>query len=315
MKRTLFIIVLISLLFITACTNNGGSDLPTGRYVGGDDGLKISFVEGEPPESVLDDRQETFDISILAENVGEEDIAPNQIIITLNGIERDAFKLRSLTEKNDIELLGEKKLRDRIQDGESTEVRFKDANYQELLPFDFPVEIRADVCYEYGTTAVADICLKNAASERRTDDQCEIDNDNVNIENSGAPVHIEQFTQRARGSNALQFTFDIVKAGSGDVYPTGTFKDSCGVNYDVDDQVNVDISFLSRSNNPNIDCSTLNGHSGIVRLISGKKTVRCTVSTAGLQDIAFERPLRIKLDYMYKDSEETSFLVESTEDQ
>ncbi len=315
MKKILIAISITLLLILTACTNSGNSSLPTGRYVGGDEGLTISFVEGEPPESVLDDGQESFDITLLAENTGEEDIAPGQIIVTLNGIEQNAFKLRSLTERNDIEVLGVKKLRDRIQDGESTEVRFKDASYQDLLPFDFPVDLRADVCYEYGTTAVADVCLKSEASDRKADDQCDIDNDAINVENSGAPVHVEQFTQRARGSEAIQFTFDVVKVGSGDVFPTGTFSDSCGINSDVDDQVNVNVAFLSRSNNPTIDCSTLNGDTGVVRLISGKKTVRCTVSTSGLQDIAFERPLRIKLDYVYKDSIEANFLVESTEDQ
>ncbi len=311
MNKALIIILALALIFIAACTPVSTPN--TGRYNGGDEGLTVTFLEGEPPESVLDNNQEDFDLSVLVENVGEADIKPGAVIVTLNGIERDAFKLRSLTEKNTIEILGVKKLSDRIQDGESAEIRFQDANYQESLPFDFDVEVRADVCYDYVSTAVADVCLKSDASQRRTDDNCEIDNKAVDVDNSGAPVHITNFAQNARGSTAIGFTFDVVKVGSGDVFPPGNFKDKCTVDSDNDDTVKVTVDFLSRDN-LGVDCTTLQGSTGLIRLTGGQKTVRCTVNTQSLQDIAFEKPLRITVDYMYKTSTETAFAVESTQD-
>ena len=311
MKKAPIIILALLLIFIAACTPVSTPN--TGRYNGGDEGLRISFLEGEPPTTVLDNNQESFDLSVLVENVGEDDIQPNQVIVTLNGIERDAFKLRSLTEKNNLEILGVKKLQDRLQNGESAEIRFQDANYQESLPFDFDVEVRADVCYDYTSTAVADVCLKSDASQRRTDDNCEIDNPSVEVDNSGAPVHIENFAQNARGSTAIGFTFDVVKVGSGDVYPPDNFKDKCTVDPDNDDTVKVTVDFLSRDN-LGVDCTTLQGSTGQIRLTGGRKTVRCTVNTQSLQDIAFEKPLRITVDYMYKDSKETAFTVQSTQD-
>ncbi len=312
MKKTyLLALFILTVLFLAACDPVDQGE-PQGRYYQGDVGLELSFVEGEPPQSVLDDGQEVFDISILVKNVGEEDIAPNDILVTLNGIERDAFKLARLTEKNKNELLGTKKLQDRKQEGDSDEIRFEDASYKDLLPFNFDVDIRADVCYEYGTTAVADVCLKSDTGKRRTNDQCQIDNGDVKIESSGAPVKVENFAQRTRGTDSIQFTFDIVKTGAGDVFPSGNFNDKCTTDDENEDMVDVSIDFI-RANLP-VSCTTFNGNEGTVRLSAGRKTVRCEVDTSSLQDIAFEKPLRIKLDYVYKDSVQKTFTVESTED-
>ena len=310
-KSTKLMLFLVLVLFIAACTK-APSASTSSRFVGGDKGLELSFIKDEPPDTVLDDNQDEFDIALSFNNVGEEDIKEGDVIVTLNGIEGSAFSLSSLSSKNEDPLAGKKKLSDRVVPGEEGEVIFNKLKYKDQLPADFDVELRADVCYEYGTKIMADLCLKKEASKRRTNDQCEISNENVGMDNSGAPVRVTNFAQRPKGSDKVQFTFDIEKTGSGDVFEPETFSDRCVIDNDKINKIDVDVRFLR--SDAGISCSTLGDKSkGVVKLLSGKRTIRCDVSTSGLQEIAFKKPLLIKLDYVYKDSLEKTFTVESTE--
>ncbi|MEK6940488.1 MAG: hypothetical protein AABW49_01140 [Nanoarchaeota archaeon] len=310
--KKIFILLVGILMLATACQTTTDDSNTNKRYYGGSDGLDVTFVEGEPPDQVLDGSQDIFDITLLVDNIGEEDISPGEVIVTLNGIERDVFQLNSLTEKNENEIRGVHRIGDRKENGDQDEVRFKSARYNDVLPFDFEISMRADICYEYGTEAVADVCLKKDASARRTEDKCEISNDNVEIENSGSPMRIANFVQSARGSNKIQFIFDVESIGGGDYFPTGNFVDSCTTDERNDDTVNIAVDFIR--SDVSVDCTPFGGSNGEIRLVSGKRTVRCTVDTSNMQEIAFERPMRIKLDYMYKTSKDKTFIVESTQD-
>src|SRR3989344_837884 len=312
MKKSIkLMFILLLILFIVACSKQPSAS-SSSRFVGGSDGLDISFIKDEPPDTVLDDNQDEFDIALSMENAGEEDINAGDVIVTLNGIEKDAFSLSSLSAKNEDFLAGKKKLTDRVIPGEQGEVLFTKLKYKDKLPADFDVEVRADVCYEYGTRSMADMCLKKEASKRRTNDQCEVSDDSVEVDNSGAPIKITNFAQRPKGSDKVQFTFDIEKTGSGDVFETGTFSDKCIMDNDRLNKVNVEVNFLRAD--AGISCTTLSGkNKGIVKLLSGKRTIRCDVSSSSLQDIAFKKPLLVKIDYEYKDSISKTFIVESTE--
>ena len=311
MKRAtkLTLILLVTLVFIAACTQKQTAS--KGRFVGGTSGLTFSFMIDEPPEIVSDSNQDEFDIGLALENVGEEDIAPSQVIATLNGLEKDAFSLSSLSAKNIDPLEGKKKLADRVIPGEQGEIIFNNLKYKEKLPADLEVELRADVCYEYGTRAIADMCLKKEPNKRGTDDICEITDEAVNVDNSAAPVRITNFAQRASGASKVKFTFDIEKSGSGDVFESGTFSDKCTVNDDKLNRVNVNVGFIGSG--ATVSCNLAgSGSKGTVKLLSGKRTVRCEVSSIA-QDIAFRKSLQMKLDYVYKDSVTKYFTVESSE--
>ena len=108
-----------------------------------------------------------------------------------------------------------------------------------------------------------------------------------------------------------KFTFDIIKDGSGDVFESGTFSDKCGVDDDKLDRVNIDVHF--RGSGASLSCNIAGGKTkGTVKLLSGKRTVRCEASSIS-QDIAFKKPVEIKLDYTFKDSVSKTFTVESTD--
>lgn len=309
MKKRYFVFLLvISILFIAGCKDGGTS---AGSFIGGDQGLELSFVVGEPPETVLDNHQDPFDITVLLKNKGEADIKRDDIIVTLQGISKDDFGVSSLSRKNIDALEGRERFGQEAIEVDETEVRFTSLNYLHDLNADFDVDIRADVCYEYSTKAVTSLCLKKDATKRKTQDACEVNNDAVAVDNSGAPIKVKSMRQRASGSNQIKFTFDIEKIAAGDIFEPGTFKDKCEVDEDKKDRVLVEVT--SAGNLP-ITCSRLDGTRKVVDLIGEKRTISCNVNTAGLQDTAFLRRIRLDLSYMFKDSKTTPLTIADSQD-
>lgn len=307
MKKEILVLFLLIILIIglSGCdrlkTNDNG--ISTKRYVGGDKGLEIEFEKNAPPERVGDDNSDEFDISLILKNKGEYNINKGEIIVTLQGLEKDAFSLGSLSKKSDFSLDGAEKFRDRTNEGEENTLEFRKLKYKHDLDADFPINIRADVCYEYETRATANLCLKKEANKRRgIRDQCDINEEKVEIENSGGPVKIENVEQRASGSDEIKFTFDVVAEvdDKHQIYEPGTFNSECGIDLDKEDRVEVE---LSTAGDVNIKCGKLDDRDrGEVDLIEGSRTITCGIKTSSLQEYAFEKQLKINVRYMYKDS-------------
>lgn len=314
MKRGILLVLL--LIVIIGCDKLGTKDtgVSTKRYVGGDDGLDIEFEKNAPPERVGDDNSDEFDISLILKNKGEYNLKKGEIIVTLQGIEKNAFSLSSLSEKNDFTLDGAEKFRDRVKEGEENTLEFRKLKYKHDLDADFPINIRADVCYEYETRATANLCLKKEANERRgIRDQCDVNEEDVEVENSGGPVQIKNIEQRASGSDEIKFTFDIVAKTDEEhqIYEPGTFSSECGSDLDKEERVEIE---LSTAGDLQIKCGKLDDKDkGKIDLIDGSRTITCSIKTTSLQTYAFEKQLNINVRYLYKDSsEETDLIVEDT---
>ncbi|MBI2667827.1 hypothetical protein HYX17_03610 [Candidatus Woesearchaeota archaeon] len=310
-KKSIFIFLIFGILIIAGCDSSTNNVSTNKAFIGGEKGLLLSFSE-DTPDRIGDNNADKFDIVINVENNGEQNIERGKIIASLQGIDRDAFSLNSLSAKSNTDLAGKKKFRDREESGEELELEFKDARYKFDLDADFNVNIRADVCYEYKTRTQSDICLKREANKRLTNDVCKLDNENVNLENSGSPLKVSKLSQRPSGANEVSFTFDIEKTGKGDVYEPGAFFDVCDEKREKKDKIKVKVTSVSGNINPS--CNRLGGgNEGIIDLISGKRTITCEISTSGLQDFAHTRPLRIELSYFFKESVEKKIIVEDTE--
>ncbi|MDD5253826.1 MAG: hypothetical protein PHG05_01835 [Candidatus Nanoarchaeia archaeon] len=306
MKRYLLILVLG--LFLVGCSQTDTTT--SGRFIGGTTGLELGFVEGEPPLVVGDNNEDEFDIGIIAKNQGEADIEAGKMIVTLQGIEKDAFSLSSLSQRTTTKIEKRSKIREKVTEPDQIEVRFKNAKYKYDLDSDFPQDLRADVCYEYQTKAVGDLCLKKKPNSQGDEDQCELSNEAMSIENSGAPVSIVSMSQIPR-STSIKLTFDIMVQGDGVVYAPGTFSSECGLNDELEDKIRVKLSGVG---DLSIKCARLgDSNDGLVELIGGARTISCDIDTASLQETAFKKPLNIELTYFYKDTIATSFTVENTD--
>lgn len=313
MKKRLLLFVFLIVLAGCASLTRTQQPESEGAFVGGTQGLSMSFVEGEPPARVLDDGQEVFFITLMLRNEGEFTVPTGRIISSLSGISQDAFALKSLDAKSDFVLESKSKSRDATLPGGQEEISFGEAKYKPDLPADFPIDLRADICYDYQTEAVTSICLKkNVLARDELEDNCMIDNPSLKVENSGGPIQISNVNERPGGNNKVRVSFDVSNRGIGAVYEPNTFTSSCGGNEDKKDTMFVEIS--STSNKYKIACSRFgNTNRGLVRLVNGVKTVNCEVDTSGLQETSFTDFLIIKSTYMYRDAVSVPITIENAE--
>jgi len=307
MKRIAILILLA--LFLAGCANTDDKDTTTGKaFIGGTEGITLAFVGTEPPAEVLDDGQQTFFITMLLTNNGEYTIPAGKIIASLSGISKEAFNLATLNIKSNFDLERARKERDQTTPGAIEELNFGEAKYKPDLPADFFTEIRADVCYDYETSAISSLCLKKNLLQKNDEDNCAVDNAQSKFENSGGPIQITSIRQRPVSGNKLSVTFDIMNQGPGKVYKPGTFIDVCTSN-DINENVVV-VELSSPTSKFPINCRRfIDASTGEVRLVNGIKTVTCEIDTSGLQEATFADILLIKARYVYRQAISTPVTI------
>lgn len=308
----IFLVLLLAFsLVISGCGTTTEKVRKLTNYIGGNDGLAIQFSKNSPPDKVLDDKQEDFDISLDLENKGEYTIQPNEIIATLSGIDREAFNLPSLNAKNAFQL--ERKINQGgvVMAGGRNDLPFGLSTFTEDLAADFTTDIVADVCYKYRTVAVAGVCLKKDTLQLKTTDACLIENDKVDFENSGAPIQVTQVATRKAGKNSVKVTFMVENKGTGITYLPGTFTDSCSAH--EMDEAKVHVSLDSPSHKLNFKCDLFDGApQGDVKLYDTKRQVGCTIDTGGLQETAYEALVNIQIDYVYRNAVFKEITIQNT---
>lgn len=298
------------MIFVYGCAQ--GDDLAKGPFVGGTNGLDFGFVDNEPPSTVFADDEE-FDITISVENVGEFNIPERKVIATLGGIDTRDLGISSPNKVLDVSLNGKTKSDKEVFSGDKDEILYESALYKTKNPLvaDFDARIRADVCYLYQTRATTKVCLKKKASQREVTDFCQVNNDNVNVDNSGAPVQIRDVREKSSGTNEVQLNFIVENVGSGKVYPPNTFTNECIRKDDKEDKLEVEVR--SASGRHTVSCSQLgNKNKGEVRLsIDGLKQIRCRISTSSAPESAVEEPINIIVSYFYRNAISKSITIQS----
>ena len=298
MKHSLIILTIV-VLFLAGCQGDitGPQQENLGTFVGGNQGLAIAFAEDQPPVAVLDDGQETFFITLLLRNVGEHTIPAGGLIASLSGIVQKSFSIQSLNVKNDFDIYGTGKDGSIVTPGAEDLLEFGDASFQPDLPGDTEFTIRADVCYNYQTQAVSKLCLKQDVLKRTIDDVCLINNAKLDVENSGASVHVTSARQNTIGSNKVKLTFTIQNLGVGAVFEPNTFTNSCVGKEEERDRVRVKL--YNPENNFKITCGQFGGsHQGVVKLVNNEKIITCTIDTAALQEFTFQDLVIFEINYM-----------------
>jgi len=318
--RTAIITILIVAFSIflsgaQGCQSSGTTTTSTG-YIGGTDGLSMAFLNTEPPERVLDNNNELFYVSIELENLGEYDIKEEEVLTTLAGVNKDAFQIKDLTKINKNPIEGKKKEGGNVLKGEKGEITYE-AKYKEDLSADTPFTIGANVCYRYQTKSIVNLCLKKDVTERTTVEESCLITESKSISNWGSPVQVTAISEDTAGTNRAKVTFTIINKNKGEVFEQTAFsasKECSKTNEEKDKENKVNVKIKSAEKNLVFECAKLEGKDeGIVRLVDGLTTVTCHISTADLQNTAFESPIEITLDYMYKDSISKNIVVENAD--
>src|SRR3989344_720592 len=304
LKKKYFLIASLLLVFLlisaVSCNNK---DVITGDWgwIGGTEGLFVSFVPDQPPVSVLSGGNEPFFITVQLENQGEYDIKADEVLTTVYGFDYKAFNIEQESKYLTEPIIGKKEEADIIIQGDQVQIDYE-ANYMDVLPYQQPFDISVNYCYRYQTRAGIQLCLKQTPRERTKETECIISNTELDFGSSAAPVQISAPSQRPTGKNEISVTFTISNVNAGSIYSSDFIKSGvCMDNRDYANKAYVVVNFAS--GDIPITCPKLsNSNSGEVKLIEGKTTITCNIDTTNVQSTAFEKPLSIAIDYAYKDS-------------
>jgi len=307
MKKYSIALFVCALLFLAGC-GEGEDGLPEGGapFLGGTTGIVANF-ENSPPAEVFDGGDFPFDIIVKLKNNGEWDIPKERVRVKLSGIRAQQF---DLTEPELQKAAPEdlpKMQRDptgALIESPPVLVEFNDFNHKDSVTgSELTYPLRADVCFNYGTIAVTQLCVRENILNPKLGGICVI-NEQKPVFNSGAPVQISSVTENARSSTKIGFTFTVQHVGTGSVYEQNTICNKASRAYENEVYVKVDAGV------PGVSCSGLGGEGateGSVKLFGGSKVVSCTLTLANPSD--YKLPVTITLGYDYEVSQSSQILV------
>jgi hypothetical protein len=308
------IIAFVCIFLIIGCDQNSDTSLSKSNpFMGGTRGLSLQFSEGAPPDEVFDANTYPFDVEVKLLNIGETDVAASDVLVRLSGINPVDFG----KSESDfiIDGISEDVLATKIDsEGNKIEpppvfVTFPGLIFQDELIGNNPFPLRADVCYKYQTFAFADGCIRSDPLSPEEDAICDI-NEEKEVFNSGAPVHITEFREQPSGSDKIRYVFKITHKGSGRIYSPDH---KCPQDFQTARQAEDRVEFKIESRVEDLQCSGLRegtGMQGNVLLVNGEATIHCTQQSTSQLD--FIDKLKITLTYYYKENTEQTILVKKT---
>lgn len=309
--------VLASMMILAGC--GAGNEVGPSRtpFVGGANGLVMSFVEGAPPAEVFDDGQFPFSINVRIENLGEHDVEPSDGYIEITGIEAQEFNKQPGDLRQDIPYrIGKvtKTPQGTIIIGDTIIAEFNELNFMRNIRGNWDgARIRANLCYNYETEATTAVCLKrDMLTNIDTREICSLSGQKQ-VFNSGAPIQVTKVTQAPLGSDKIQVQFEVSHVGSQHdrFYKLDTDCDDRTTNLDKN---KVYINVETDINGNYAQCSGLEGgqsgsNEGFITLHGGSpRIVICTYEVGEISG-AFERQINVKLGYRYYQFIERNLLI------
>jgi len=326
-KRDLkFIVIGIVFLFVIAGCKGGveaPGGAPTTPFIGGSKGLEIGFLDGLPPTEVTD-RDFPFQAIVSLKNQGEYKLPRNLVKVDLIGFLPSDFLVDStaIASLKNRQPESDPTPRQRDSEGniiepEETFVTFPQNGEFSLtrgLAGNTVFIFRADVCYRYVTDVLSEICVLKNLIDVADDSICDTSG-SKSVFSSSSPVIVDSFRQNVVGKNRIQFSFDIVHSGPGDVFEgeSGGIVDCPRDTADrrrKEEKVKVYVV----TGLPDLECVTLtdiipdSGLGGFVKLVNGKRTVTCTQGLSPDRS-DFKKDVRITLEFNYADSTDRKVLV------
>ncbi|MEM4337019.1 MAG: hypothetical protein QXG86_03375 [Candidatus Woesearchaeota archaeon] len=300
--KTLIIILGIIAIFVLSSCAQQETKTKAATFVGGTKGLVFEFVKEAPPDNVFDGGKFPFSVNIKIKNAGEWEIPSGaQITTEISGIDPTDYGLTPANlKKNPYQGLLPTRLdpNGNIIEGDILIVDFPGFNYRKTLFGDIKANIKADVCYSYGTKAVSAICVKKDLSSSDPS-VCRVTEDKA-ISNSGAPVQITSLKEAQGGTDKVIITLLIKHVGSGQIFEKGS---GCPNLLEKKDKVYLKIdtgmSGLTCTGLQTAAGQPATGSEGYAILYGGERQITCTQPTGGQGD--FEKLVSIIVEYDYNE--------------
>jgi len=333
-KRYYVVALLVCLiLLLSACKKTGAATggAPRTPFIGGTAGITINFEKDSPPPEVTDDGSFSFNVIVKLKNDGEakvkkEDIKLNLVGFDPNDFDRSSFDdLKNAIPGDDLEPR-RMDAEGNIVEGTTTFATFPLGGSGDVFtPRKFSgnteFTFRTNVCYHYKTEANTKLCVLKDMINVRDNAICKPTGSRT-VYISSAPVQVSNFRQSVVGKDKISFSFDISLNGNVEIFwdKQGTKKPTdfdigCPgdprTRRELENNVGVEITELPIDPvcNTNLKCGGLDaGNKGTVKLVSGKRTITCTVECTS-ERVDAEKTMGVRLIYNVLDSKETKVLV------
>ena len=307
-KKILTILTIMSLIFLFGCGEEKVTTREATPFIGGANGLSMSFISGLPPDYIFDNSQFPFGIGVQIKNVGEDAVDTDEAYVEIVGINPKDFGLGSQADLKEFipdDLTAARKNFDgTILQGGQTAVTFDELKYVPDIKGNTMATIRANLCYNYKTETSTKICIKPKLLETVEDETICVVNEEKDAQNSGGPVHITSFKEAPIGQNKIQLNFVVSHVGeaNGKIFKLTApdCKDEIG-NVDrnkVFVRVTSDVD-ARKASCQGLEEASQDNSAGYITLYDGApRTVTCTLDTTGIES-TFEDLFTVDLEYKY----------------
>ena len=301
------VIIILVVIFIAGCASTGGSsffnrDKNSGFeeeiIFEGINGLELAFLEGAPPKEVY--QNSPFDIVLEMHNDGALDIVKGTAKLGISLL----FDVDDTT-KSFQTIMG----KENFQLGETAQIRWDGIDLKRTaIRKDSTENINVQVCYEGGTLAQPEVCVRPRPGKPGVlDGGCTVGEKSVSG-GQGGPIAITKILDndvREQGdSNVITFRIQVENVGGGDVINKGEV-DDCKLSARDKQEARIDIQ-VGWLDGTEFECNR--NTDGKLVMNNGKGLITC-VSSAVPNDQHYSTPLNIKMNYGYVDSIKTSLTV------
>jgi hypothetical protein len=321
MKNMSILVILVALaVVLSGCgTSNTGTNT---AFIGGNTGLKVDFLPGNPPDAIYDANQSAFSIVTKLENVGETTVAAGDAYVRINGLDPGAYGWNGPFQKSTEEdILGARKNFDgSVLNGGVSTVEFGGLSYHTTIQGNLEQTIWADVCYKYTTKTTTQLCIKSNPQLLIGDQKiCDVEGEK-NPQNSGAPIQVTSLKESFAGTGKIGVSMVITHTGTGDAF----FDPDAAVCNDIESEPTrgkVYVKVLPVTlGGANImpRCTGMSGtggqsNQGYVHLYkdgSGKEqfTLYCTIDASSTDSI-FQVPIEANITYKYLEHLEKTITI------
>jgi len=333
MNRIFLALCAVSLLAFASCGPTVQQNDLTRAFIGGTQGLALSFADGMPPPEIFDAGQSVFSVGVYMQNVGEAPIGYAQNrnsygYVEIIGISPQQFgkfsqqDLKVTWQERQIELEGARRGYDgSIIVGDTDIVTIDELSYIPDRQGNTQVTIRANVCYEYATFTNTEICIKDDILENVFDDTICTLTGAKRVSNSGAPIQVTQVTQNPAGRDRMQVTFTVENMGAGvpflPVSRQGATSDACLQTFGQNpfrNMVYAEVSIGGQAGLYDIRCPLLQGTDrGDIRLWQGAPaSITCQITPQQTGSRIYTESMQIDLWYTYFEAIERPVLIRDT---
>ncbi|MBU1111768.1 MAG: hypothetical protein ABIG93_03730 [archaeon] len=287
-KKLLLVLALVSLILLTACQGQQ-VDTTSGAFIGGTDGIVLSFE----PFSIMEDGvytifdTEDFPIELVIKNMGENTVEPGDVVLTLIGPAHEDFSNIPDWEKSNTEEI--EKISEFNPTGGEEIISFTPNAYakynSEIIGYN-DVTWNINYKYDYETTLIInDVCFKGDLTDEKV---CEVQ-EYKSYSVSGAPITITSVEEDTAGKGIVLLKIQVSNVGTGD---------STIQSEDFDNRFSQ-VAYEIESPE-DWECKS-GGQLNEARMIDGKAEVICRLNEPLAESDLYSDSITLTFSYTYQD--------------